>query len=96
VLPEPNQPDPSITVPQPGPKSRFKAPGILIAISAALALLGCGLCSAGGMRIDQDSVHPVIVDIGTIAFWLGILGFAGGVLWFLVEVIAGPRKGKSQ
>ena len=89
-MPEPIQPDPSITVPQPKPKSRFKVPGILIAISAALALLGCGLCSAGGMRFDQDSVYPVVVDIGAIAFWGGILGFGVGVLWWLVALIAGP------
>jgi hypothetical protein len=96
-MPDPIQPDPRITIPQPGPKSRLKAPTILIAISVVLIILGFGLCSAGGLRLEEDSIHPVVVGIGTAAFWGGALGFFVGVLWWLIAIVANPRpQGKSQ
>ena len=86
-----------MSIEEPKKKARWHAPVKLIAISAVSILLGCGLCSAGGMRFDQDSVHPVIVNIGIVAFWGGILGLGVGVLWWLVAIIAssGPP-GKPQ
>jgi hypothetical protein len=88
-MPEPTKPDPSISVPRPEPrqKSRFKTPGILIAVSAALILLGIGLCSAGGINFEHDSTHPFIVGTGTAAFWGGIFGFVVGVLWWLAALV---------
>jgi len=86
-----------MSIEEPKKKARWHAPVKLIAISAVSILLGCGLCSAGGMRFDQDSVHPVIVNIGVVAFWGGLLGLGVGVLWWLVAIIASSgTQGKPQ
>ena len=82
---------------EPKKKSRFKAPGILIASSAASMLTGCGLCSAGGFNFEGDSTHPVVVTIGTVAFWGGLLALGVGCIWFLVAIVSGPAsQGKPQ
>ncbi len=86
-----------MSIEEPKKKARWHAPVKLIAISAVSILLGCGLCSAGGLRLEGDNIHPVVVGIGTVAFWGGLLGFGVGVLWWLVAIIAGSRpQGKSQ
>jgi hypothetical protein len=73
---------------EPKKKARWHAPVKLIAISAVSILLGCGLCSVGGLRLEGDSIHPVVVGIGTAAFWGGILGLGVGVLWWLIALIS--------
>jgi len=70
-------------------KARWHAPVKLIAISAVLVLLGCGLCSAGGLNLEGSDTHPIVVGIGTVAFWGGVLGFGVGVLWWLVAIVFG-------
>jgi hypothetical protein len=53
----------------------------LIAISAAAAILGFGLCAAK-MTSNSD-----LATAGGIAFCISVLVFAGGLLWFLVNLI---------
>jgi len=89
-MPEPIRPDPSITIPQPEPKSRLKAPAKLIAISVASILLGIGLCSVGGLNFEGDNAHPAIVAIGALAFWGGVVSFGIGVFWGLISLVSRP------
>jgi hypothetical protein len=74
---------------EPKKKARWLAPVKLIAVSAVLILLGCGLCSVGGLSLEGSDTHPIVVGIGTIAFWGGVLGFGVGVLWWLVAIVSG-------
>jgi hypothetical protein len=78
-----------MSIDEPKKKARWRAPVIVMAVSAVLMVLGCGLCSAGGLRIEGDNVHPIVVSFGTVAFWGGVLGFGVGVIWWLVALVSG-------
>jgi hypothetical protein len=68
-------------------KSGFSAPAKLVAISAALVLLGFGLCSGGGFSLEGTST--ITAQIGTLAFFGGLLGFVAGVIWWFIYKILG-------
>lgn len=70
-------------------KPRWRTPVRLIAVSAVLMLVGCGLCGAGGFSLEGSDTHPVVVGIGTVAFWGGVLGFGVGVLWWVIALVSG-------
>jgi hypothetical protein len=95
-MPEEIQPGPSIPVPEPKKKSRFKAPAILIASSAASMLIGCGLCGVGGFNLEGDNKYPIVVGIGTLAFWGGLLALGVGIIWFLVAIVATASDSRPQ
>jgi hypothetical protein len=78
-----------VSVDGPKKKAKWRAPVMVIAASAAMMLLGCGLCSAGGLSLEGSDTYPVVVSIGTVAFWAGVLGFVVGVLWWLVAIVSG-------
>ena len=61
-------------------------PAKVVAVSAALILVGIGLCSGGGFSLEGTST--MAAQIGTFAFFAGVLGFVVGVLWWLIHVIS--------
>jgi hypothetical protein len=75
---------------EPKKKSRFSAPAKLIAVAAASIVLGIGLCSAGGFNFEGAS--STTANIGTFAFFGGLLALAIGVLWWFIALIAGAGK----
>jgi hypothetical protein len=79
-----------MTIEEPAKKSRISTPAKLIAISAALILVGFGLCALGGINLEGPS--SATTSIGTVAFLSGVGGFLVGVLWWLVAVISGSGK----
>jgi hypothetical protein len=83
-----------MSIDEPKKKPGWHAPVKLIAVSAVLILLGFGLCDAGGLRLEEPSIHPVVVGFGTIAFWGGVLAFLVGVLWWLVAIASGSSRQK--
>jgi hypothetical protein len=74
---------------EPKKKARWRVPVIVIAVSAVLMVLGVGLCDAGGLRIEGSDTYPVVVGIGAVAFWGGVMGFGVGVIWWLVALVSG-------
>jgi hypothetical protein len=70
-------------------KSRFKGPTILLAISAALVLLGGGLCTVGGFTLE--GTNTLTTNIGMATFWPGTAGLCIGVLWWLIALITRPK-----
>jgi hypothetical protein len=79
----------TLSIEEPTKKPRWHAPVRLIAVSAVLMLVGCGLCSAGGFSLEGTDTHPVVVGFGAVAFWSGLAGFFAGVLWWLVALVSG-------
>jgi hypothetical protein len=73
-------------MPDPEPRSRFKTPAIVLAISAALVILSIGLCSAGRWQFDGPS-SPV-GDAGFYCFFAGLFGGVVSVLWLLIALVS--------
>jgi hypothetical protein len=71
---------------EPKKKSGISTPAKVVAISAALILLGLGLCSGGGFSLEGTS--STAAQIGTLAFLAGVAGFVVGVLWWLIYIIS--------
>ena len=74
---------------EPQKKTGWLTPGKLIAITAAMILLGIGLCSLGGFNLEGSDTHPFLVGLGTASFWIGLIAFFVGLFWGLVTLITG-------
>jgi hypothetical protein len=72
------------------PKSRLKAPAILIGASALAVLLSIGLCSAGHFNLEGQS--SPLASAGVLMFFAGIFGGFVGIIWLIVAAIVGPRQ----
>jgi len=72
------------------PKSRLRAPAILIGTSALAVLLSIGLCSVGHFNLEGQS--SPLANIGVLAFFAGIFGGFAGIIWLIVAAIVGPRQ----
>ena len=70
---------------EPPKKSGISTPAKVVAISAALILLGIGLCSGGGFSLEGTS--STAAQIGTFLFFAGVAGFIVGVLWWFIHLI---------
>jgi hypothetical protein len=70
---------------EPEKKSGIGVPAKVVAISAALILLGIGLCSNGAFSLEGTST--MAGQIGTVAFFGGLLGFIVGVIWWFISKV---------
>lgn len=78
--------------PQPVPRSRFKSPLILLAVSAFSILLSIGLCNVGGFSLEGSGKYPVLVNLGVITFLGGIVGGGVSILWLIIAAIFGRHQ----
>jgi hypothetical protein len=76
-------------VDDPAKKPGWSGPVKLIAVSAVLMLVGFGLCSAGGINLEESDTHPIVVGVGAVAFWGGLAAFFVGVVWWLIALVSG-------
>jgi len=70
---------------EPKKKSGISTPAKVVAISAALILLGIGLCSGGGFSLEGTSTPAA--QVGTFAFFAGVAGFIIGIIWWFIHLI---------
>jgi hypothetical protein len=73
------------------PKSRLKAPAILVGASALCVLLSIGLCSVGQFNFEGQS--SPLANVGVFLFFAGIFGGFVGIIWLIIAAIMGPRPG---
>ena len=69
------------------PKSRLKAPAIVLAASALTVLLSIGLCSAGNFNLEGES--SPLANVGVFLFFAAIFGGFVGVIWLIIAAISG-------
>jgi hypothetical protein len=69
------------------PKSRLKAPAMLIGASALAVLLSIGLCSVGHFNLEGQS--SPLANAGVIAFFAGIFGGFVGFIWLIIAALSG-------
>lgn len=69
------------------PKSRLRAPAILVGASALAVLLSIGLCSVGHFNLEGQS--GPLANIGVFLFFAGIFGGFIGILWLIIAAIFG-------
>jgi hypothetical protein len=72
------------------PKSRLKAPAMLIGASALAVLLAIGLCSVGKFNLEGQS--SPLANVGVFLFFAGIFGGFIGLIWLVIAAIVGPRQ----
>ncbi|MDP9050982.1 MAG: hypothetical protein M3O31_09735 [Acidobacteriota bacterium] len=71
-------------------QKRWRAPLITLAVSVALILLGCGLCSVGHFNFEGQSSPTA--NAGVAAFFIGVAVFLISILWLIIVLIVGPPR----